>query len=228
MPTHAPIVKQRAVERYGATIVRCEPTLQAREATLNQLIERTGAVFVHPYDDALVVAGQGTAALELLQQIPDLDIVMAPIGGGGLMAGTILAVAACSSAAVIAAEPLGASDAFQSLAEGRIVPSLQPQTMADGLRTSLGNLNFEIIRQGIGSIVTVDEPWIARAVRMLFERAKLVVEPSAAVPLAALLANKVDVREKRVGIIVSGGNLDPSRLTQIFAMDGDQGASRPN
>lgn len=144
------------------------------------------------------------------------------------MAGTILAVAACSSAAVIAAEPLGASDAFQSLAEGRIVPSLQPQTMADGLRTSLGNLNFEIIRQGIGSIVTVDEPWIARAVRMLFERAKLVVEPSAAVPLAALLANKVDVREKRVGIIVSGGNLDPSRLTQIFAMDGDQGASRPN
>lgn len=207
MPENAPAVKKSAVAGYGAEIVYCEPTLQARESTLETVLERTGATFVHPYDDARIIAGQGTAALELLEEHPDLDVVMTPVGGGGLLAGTILSVLARSSARVVAAEPAGADDAFRSLEAGHIVPSTDPMTVADGLLTSLGQLNFAIIQHGVDRIVTVQEASILAALRVMIERAKIVVEPSSAVPLGALLEGAVDVRGAKVGIILSGGNL---------------------
>ncbi len=218
MPSNAPAVKQSAVAGYGARIVLCEPTLEARETTLDRVLEETGAAFVHPYDDARVIAGQGTAALELVQDVPDLDVVMAPVGGGGLLAGTVLSVRARSRAAVVGAEPSAADDAFRSLAAGHLIPSSNPRTMADGLLTSLGQLNFEIIRAGVGAILTVGEPFIARALRLLLERAKIVIEPSSAVPLGVLLQGGLDVRGKRVGVVLSGGNLDLDRLSQCLAL----------
>jgi threonine dehydratase len=201
--------------------VLCEPTLEARETTLAGVLEETGATFIHPYDDARVIAGQGTAALEFVQDVPDLDVVMAPVGGGGLLAGTILSVGARSRAVVVAAEPSAADDAFRSLAAGHIIPSVNPCTMADGLLTSLGQLNFEIIRGGVSRIVTVGEPAIARALRLFLERVKIVIEASSAVPLGALLEGGIDVRGQRVGVVLSGGNLDWDRLSQCLAVAGD-------
>jgi len=221
MPNNAPAVKQCAVAGYGARIVLCEPTLEARETTLAGVLEETGATFIHPYDDARVIAGQGTAALEFVQDVPDLDVVMAPVGGGGLLAGTILSVGARSRAVVVAAEPSAADDAFRSLAAGHIIPSVNPCTMADGLLTSLGQLNFEIIRGGVSRIVTVGEPAIARALRLFLERVKIVIEASSAVPLGALLEGGIDVRGQRVGVVLSGGNLDWDRLSQCLAVAGD-------
>ena len=168
---------------------------------------------MHPYNDPRVIAGQGTAALELLEEVPDLDVIIAPVGGGGLMSGTAIAAKAIApQIRVIAAEPAGADDAFRSLAAGRIVPSVQPQTIADGLLTSLGDLTFPIIREHVEQIVTVAEEAIVAAMRFVWERAKLVVEPSGVVPVAALWEGKVDLGGLRVGVILSGGNVDLAHL----------------
>lgn len=213
MPTSAPAVKRAAVAGYGAEIIDCEPTLEARECTLAEVAARTGAAFVHPYDDERVIAGQGTAALELLAEAPDLQVIMTPVGGGGLLAGTAVVCAAQRRAVtVIAAEPAGADDAARSLAAGRILPSVNPRTIADGLLTSLGSRNFPIIQRHVAAVWTVTDEQIVRAMRLIWERMKIVVEPSAAVPLAAVLARPADVAGKRLGIILSGGNVDLDRL----------------
>jgi threonine dehydratase len=213
MPSNSRAVKKAAVAGYGARITQCEPTLASREETLDRVVAETGAAVVHPYDDPRVIAGQGTAALELMADVPDLDVVMTPVGGGGLLAGTAIAVHAVSSATqVIAAEPTGADDAFRSLQEGKIVPSVNPQTICDGLLTSLGTLTFPVIRERVSRIVTVSDQMTIAAMRYLWERMKIVVEPSAAVPLAALLAGGLQVSGRRIGIIVSGGNVDLESL----------------
>ena len=213
MPSSAPPVKRAAVEGYGGRITECAPTLEAREATLAAVIEGTGATFIHPYDDPRVIAGQGTAALELLEDHPDLDLVMTPVGGGGLLSGTILAASALKPGiAVYGAEPSGADDAFRSLRDGVLHPSVEPRTIADGLLTSLSQRTFRIIRNGVEAVLTVEEKTIVRAMRLLWERAKLLVEPSAAVPLGAVLENAELFADRRVGIILSGGNLDLDAL----------------
>ncbi|MBN1671367.1 MAG: pyridoxal-phosphate dependent enzyme [Kiritimatiellae bacterium] len=214
MPVNAPEIKKAAVAGYGAEIVFCEPTLQAREEKLAELVGRTGAAFVHPYNDPRVISGQGTAALELCEDIPGLDAVITPVGGGGLLSGTATAVRALSPRTrVVAAEPEQADDAFRSLRAGKIVPAEKPDTIADGLRTSLGSLTFAIIRQHVEEIVTVSEQAIVEAMRHVWERMKIVVEPSAAVPVAALLGRHQRFSAKRIGVILSGGNVDLSRLT---------------
>jgi len=213
MPRTSAAPKRAAAAGYGAEIIECEPTLAARESTLAAVLERTGAVAIHPYDDHRIIAGQATAAAELLEDLPDLDAVLVPVGGGGLLAGTALAAHHLSSGTrVIAAEPAGADDAFRSLAAGRIIPSESPRTIADGLLTSLGRRNFPVIRRHVERIVTVSEEGIVRAMRLIWERMKLVVEPSAAVPLAALLEGGIDLSGARVGVILSGGNVDLDRL----------------
>lgn len=213
MPDTAPQVKKDAVAGYGAQITFCAPTLEAREAGLAQIVAETGATFIPPYNDERIITGQATAALELLADIPDLDLILTPVGGGGLVSGTALTVRGLSSRSrVIAAEPRGADDAYRSFRAGRIIPSVNPQTIADGLLTSLGDKTFAIIRDCVDDIVTVEEADIIRAMRLIWERMKIVVEPSAAVPLGALLGRSVDVRGKRVAIILSGGNIDLARL----------------
>lgn len=213
MPDNAPQVKKDAVAGYGANITFCQPTLQAREETLAEVLKQTGAELVHPYDDDRVIAGQGTAALELCVDLPDLDVVMAPVGGGGLLAGTAIAVSATSpTTKVIAAEPANADDAFQSFQAGRIIPSNNPRTIADGLLTSLGKRNFPIIQTGVSAIVTVSEPAIVDAMRLIWERMKIVVEPSGCVPLAAIRSGRLDIPGRRIGVILSGGNVDLARL----------------
>jgi threonine dehydratase len=213
MPDNAPPVKRAAVEGYDAEIVTSGSQPQDRERTLEQVLTQTEAVFVHPSNDPRVIAGQGTAALELLQEVPDLDVVMVPVGGGGLLAGTALSVAAGGGGTrTIAAEPEMADDAYRSLRDGRIYPSENPQTIADGLRTSLGTINFPIIQQLVDAIHTVSEAAIIRAMRLFWERTKIIIEPSSAVPLAALLEKSAVISGKRIGIILSGGNVDLTNL----------------
>ena len=213
MPRSSKAVKRAAVASYGGRIVLCEPTLAARESTLESVVAQTGATFVHPYNDPMVVAGQGTAALELLEDVRGLDVVMAPVGGGGLLSGTAIAVTSLSPGTrVVAAEPAAADDAFRSLKEGRIVASVDPRTVADGLLTSLGTLTFAIIRERVSEIVTVSEEAIVAAMRLVWERMKIVIEPSSAVPLGALMEGRPDVRGRRVGVIVTGGNVDLDEL----------------
>lgn len=213
MPENAPQIKKMAVAGYGANIFFCKPTLEAREETLARVLASTGAAFIHPYNDARVIAGQGTAGLELCEDEPELDAVMAPVGGGGLLGGTSIAVSALQpSSMVIGAEPEQADDAYRSLQAGRIVPAGNPLTIADGLRTSLGDMTFAVIRNHVKEIVTASEEGITDAMRTVWERMKIIVEPSAAVPLAALLTNRIDLSGKRVGVIISGGNLDLDRL----------------
>jgi threonine dehydratase len=213
MPTNAPGVKRRAVEGYGAEIVPCEPTLEAREAGAAEVQARTGATFVHPYDDPRIVAGQGTAALELLEDVPDLDAVIAPVGGGGLCSGTCIAVHGLSPRTrVYGSEPAAADDAARSLASGELIPVGAADTIADGLRTSLSPLTFGILRAHVAGIPTVTEDEIVSAMRAIWERLKLVVEPSAAVPLAALARLHPELAGKRLGVILSGGNVDLDRL----------------
>ena len=208
MPRTAPPVKRAAVEGYGGRIVLCEPTLAARESTAREVVDRTGATFVHPYNDYGIIAGQATAALELLHDVPDLDMVLAPVGGGGLLSGTALTVAALApSAPVVGGEPAGADDAFRSLRAGKIIPSIDPKTIADGLLTSLGDLTFPILRDHVSEIVVVDDAAIIDAMRLVWERMKIIIEPSAAVPLAAFRAIGKRVAAERVGIIFSGGNV---------------------
>jgi threonine dehydratase len=213
MPTSAPPVKKSAVRGYGAIITECEPTLAARETTLDAVQARTGATFIHPYDDPRVIAGQGTAALELLDEVPDLDIIFVPVGGGGLASGTTITVSSQRPHTEIwGAEPAGADDAHRSLRDGRLYPSIDPKTIADGLLTSLSDRTFRILNRGMAGILTAEDDAIVDAMRLLWERAKLLVEPSAAVPLAALLADPGLFRERRIGVILSGGNVDLERL----------------
>ena len=213
MPRTAPAVKKAAVAGYGGIITFCEPTLEARQATQEQVIAKTGATSIHPYNNYQVIAGHGTAALELLQDVPDLDVILAPVGGGGLLSGTSIAATEFSPGTrVIGTEPEGADDAFRSLAAGRILPSVNPQTIADGLLTSLGDLTFPIIRERVEQIVTVSEAAIVAAMKFIWERAKIVIEPSSAVPVGALWERKIDLTGLRVGVILSGGNVDLDRL----------------
>jgi threonine dehydratase len=213
MPSTAPPVKKAAVAGYGAVITECEPTLEARETTLAAVQDRTGATFIHPYDDPRVIAGQGTCALELLEQAPRLDVVMPPVGGGGLASGTSITVSTLEPEIELwGAEPAGADDAHRSLRDGRLYPSIEPKTIADGLLTSLSERTFRILSAGLKGILTVDEETIVRAMRLLWERAKLVVEPSAAVPLAVILAHRDRFEGQRVGLILSGGNANLDNL----------------
>ncbi|MFA9390546.1 MAG: pyridoxal-phosphate dependent enzyme [Prolixibacteraceae bacterium] len=213
MPSNSPEVKKRAVAGYGAQITFCEPTLAARESTLKKVIEETGATEVHPYHNFFVIAGQGTAAKELLEDSPELDMVLCPVGGGGLISGTALSVKALSPGTkVLACEPAGADDAYRSFYSKELVPSIHPQTIADGLLTSVGVLNFEIMLKHIDEVYTVSETSIVEAMRLIWERMKIIIEPSSAVPLAALLEKKLEVQGKKVGIILSGGNVDLGNL----------------
>ena len=213
MPENAPQIKRAAVADYGAEIILCQPTLKAREETLAKVVDHTGAAFIHPYNDYRVIAGQGTAALELCEEIPNLDIMMTPVGGGGLLSGTAITVSAISpKTKIIAAEPEGADDAYRSFHAERIIPSVNPDTIADGLLTSLGSLTFPIIKHYVNNIVTVTEEGIIHAMRTIWERMKIIVEPSAAVPLGAILTKRIPVSGKRIGIILSGGNVDLAKL----------------
>jgi threonine dehydratase len=213
MPSSAPPVKKAAVAGYGAVITECEPTLAARETTLAAVVERTGATFIHAYDNPMVIAGQGTASLELITDVPDLETVIAPVGGGGLMSGTAIAVSASRpDIATWGSEPAGADDAFRSLRDGTLYPSVKPNTIADGLLTSLSDRTFQILSERLEGILTVNEENIIRAMRLLWERMKLVVEPSGAVPLAAVLESPAHFADHRVGLIISGGNVDLDNL----------------
>ncbi len=213
MPETAPQVKRDAVAHYGAEIVYCKPTLKAREEALAKVVDRTGAAFVHPYNDHRVISGQGTAAMELCEELTRLDIVMAPVGGGGLLSGTAIAVGALSPKThVVAAEPEKADDAFRSFRAGKIIYADNPQTIADGLRTSLGDLTFPIIKRRVKDIFTVSEEGIVGAMRTIWERMKIIVEPSAAVPLGVLLDRRPEFSGKRIGVILSGGNVDLAHL----------------
>jgi threonine dehydratase len=224
MPNNSPKPKQAAVAGYGGQIVLCEPTLEARERTCRVLMETTGASLIHPYNDDRIIAGQGTAALELLEEVPDLDIVMAPVGGGGLLSGTALAVKAVRpKARVIGAEPQQANDVAESIKAGRIV-SKPANTIADGLRTLLGERTFPIIRDQVDEITTVSEQGIVSAMRRLWEIAKIVVEPSGAVSFAAVREHPQTFAGKRVGIILSGGNVD---LDHLPWLDQTRGAKAP-
>ena len=211
MPSNSPLAKQAAVRRYGGEIVLCEPTLAARETTARQVMERTGAAFIHPYDDLRVMAGQGTTAIELLEDFPQLDVILCPVGGGGQLSG--IAVAAKHIKAevrVIGVEPAGADDAARSFKAGEILPMVNPRTIADGLKTSLGEKPFAEIIRLVDDIVTVSEESIVAAMRQILEVMKLLVEPSGAVPYAAILEKKISGTD--IGIILSGGNLDLDRL----------------
>ena len=213
MPENAPQVKKNAVAGYGGQITFCAPTLEARESTLRRIYESTGASVVHPYNDERVIAGQGTAALELLEEVPGLDVILAPVGGGGLLSGTSIAVTESKKVIrVIAGEPEMADDAYRSLQAGSIIPSVQPKTIADGLLTSLGTLTFPIVQERVEQIVTVSEQGIIDSMRFVWERLKLIIEPSAAVAIGVLWEQKIDLRGLKVGVILSGGNVDLEKL----------------
>ncbi|UCD74731.1 MAG: pyridoxal-phosphate dependent enzyme [Phycisphaerales bacterium] len=215
MPRTAPSVKRLAVEGYGATIYQCEPTLVAREATAAEVIEKTGGTLLHPYNHPDIIAGQGTCALELLEEVPDLDAIIAPIGGGGLMSGICIAARAIDpNITLIAAEPAGADDAYRSFQTGELIPQTGPNTIADGLLTSLGDLTWPIVRDYLRCIITVEDDRIIEAMRLIWQRMKIIIEPSAAVPVAAVMSDGFASMSnlKRVGIVLSGGNVDLDRL----------------
>ncbi len=213
MPDNSPEIKKRAVAGYDANITFCAPTLQARETTLAKVVEETGANEIHPYNNFYVIAGQGTAAKEMIEEKKDFDIIITPVGGGGLLSGTAIATKKLlPDCKIIAAEPAGADDAFRSFHSKKFIASENPKTIADGLLTSLGERNFKIILSNVDDIVTVSEENIIAAMRMIWERMKIIIEPSSAVPLAAILEKKIDIKNKKVGIILTGGNIDLERL----------------
>ncbi len=213
MPSNAPQVKKDAVAGYGGQITFCEPTLAARESTLARIVAETGAEVVHPYNDVRVIAGQGTATLELLEEVPDLDVVIAPVGGGGLLSGTSIAAKGLDPRIrVIAGEPEMADDAWRSMQADRIIPSENPKTIADGLLTSLGTLTFPIVRENVEQIVTVSEAGIVASMKFIWERAKIIIEPSSAVAVGVLWERKIDLTGLKVGVILSGGNVDLGKL----------------
>ena len=213
MPATAPQVKKNAVRGYGGRITECEPTLKAREQTARQIQEQEGAVFIHSSNDIDVILGQATAAKELLEVQPGLDFVFAPVGGGGLVAGTALAAHYFGrNCQTLGGEPFAADDAYRSLQSGRIESNVTTNTIADGLKTQLGDVDFPIIQRYVQRIIRVEEQEILAAMQLIWERLKIVAEPSAAVPLAALMREREHFRGKRVGLIVSGGNLDVGKL----------------
>ncbi len=213
MPNDSPMVKRRAVEAYGGSVTLCEPTMRGRQETCAEVQARTGAILIHPYDDDRIIAGQGTAAKELLEDVPDLDVVIAPVSGGGLLSGTAISSKGIRpQVRVIGAEPTGADDAFQSLRAGKIVPCPPPNTIADGLRATLAPRTFAILQRLVDEISTVTEEEIIAAMRLLWERMKLVVEPSGAVAAGPVLNRRIGAEGKRIGIILSGGNVDLDSL----------------
>jgi threonine dehydratase len=214
MPNNSSKVKVSATRDYGAEIVFCENSTESRARVANELAEQHGYTLIHPYNDYRIIAGAGTAALELIQEVGPLDVVFAPVGGGGFLSGTSIAAKGLHPVTqVIGVEPANADDAYRSFKAGKIFPSVHPNTIADGLRTQLGNLTFEIIRQNVDDIVTVTEREIVNAMQLLWERMKLVVEPSGAVSLAGLLKIKERVERMKAGVLISGGNID---LTSFF------------
>ena len=217
MPRTAPEIKKRGVRGYGGEIFECEPTLEARETTLAEVIKKTGATEIHPFNNYDVIAGQATAAVELFEEIKNLDVIMAPVGGGGLLSGTSLAAAYFSPATkVIAGEPEGSDDAYRSMKSGKIEQA-QSQTIADGLLTTLGDKTFPIIHELVSEVITASDAQIIDAMRLVWERMKIIIEPSCAVPLASLLKEKERFKDKRVGIILSGGNVDLERALKLMA-----------
>ncbi|EIM78803.1 pyridoxal-5'-phosphate-dependent protein beta subunit [Nitritalea halalkaliphila LW7] len=213
MPTSAPEIKKKAVKAYGGEIIFCAPTLEARESTLQEVVERTGATFIPPYDHPDVVEGQGTCALEMWEQEGGFDTIVCPVGGGGLLGGTaIVSKALRPEVRVIAAEPAGADDAFRSFQAKERIPMVGPNTLADGLLTSLGELNFQLLLTHVDDVLTVTDAQIIQAMRLIYERLKIVVEPSCAVPLAAILRYPERFKGQKIGIILSGGNVDLDKL----------------
>ncbi len=217
MPDTSPKVKVDAVKGYGAEIIFCEPTQLARENTLKQIVEKTGAEFVHPYNDYRVITGQATAAKELIEEIPGLDCIIAPVGGGGLLSGTLLSAHYFSPSTIVyAGEPEGAADAVLSIKSNKIESAPYVNTIADGLLTKLGDKTFPIIKELVKDIYTVTDEEIIAALKLVYERMKIIIEPSCAVPLAALLKHKEKIQGKRVGIILSGGNVDLAKFAEWF------------
>lgn len=213
MPSTAPVAKKAAVAEYGGQIIECEPTASAREGTVAERQRETGADFVHPYNDPRVIAGQATCALELLDQAADLDVLVTPVGGGGLISGCALALEARAAAVrLYGAEPAQADDAARSLQAGELIADEAPKTIADGLKMPLAPLTWHFVRQHVDDIFTVSEAAIIEAMRLTWERMKIVIEPSCAVPMAAILANPAPFRGKRVGVVITGGNVDLDRL----------------
>lgn len=213
MPENAPVVKKNAVAGYGAEITFCIPTLAAREETTQRIMEKTGATLVHPYDNFNVICGQGTAALELLEEKSNLEIIIAPVGGGGLMSGTSTCVKGVNhEIQVIGAEPLNANDAYISFTTGTLTPSVNPQTVADGLLTSLSELTFKIIRSNVDKILTAKEESIIECMLLVWERMKIIIEPSSATVLAIVKENPDIFNGKKIGLIISGGNVDFRKL----------------
>jgi threonine dehydratase len=216
MPQNTPAVKKAAVLDYGGVIVESGNSPAEREAKAEELRKATGAMFIHPSNDLNVILGNSTAAQELIEEVPDLDFIVAPVGGGGLAAGTVLAAHHFSRVLVIAAEPTGADDAYRSLRDGIIYQSESPQTICDGLRTNLGDINFPILRELLHEILLVDDKDTLHAMRLIFERMKIVVEPSAAIVLGAVMMNREKFQGKRIGLILSGGNVDVTKLGMLF------------
>ncbi len=213
MPSNAALVKKNAVEGYGGIISESEPTLKAREEEANRIVNETGGTFLHPSNNTNVILGQGTAAMELLEEIPDLEFIFTPVGGGGLLAGSAMAAHYFGdNCKTIGGEPMQADDAYRSMLSGNIETNETAITIADGLRTNLGDKNFPIIKKYVDEIIRVEEQEIIAAMKLLWERLKVVIEPSSAVPFAALLKEKNRFRGKRIGIILSGGNVDLSKL----------------
>ncbi len=238
MPENSPQVKKDAVAGYGAEITFCKPTQLAREETLKQVVERTGATFIHPYNNETVIAGQGTAGLELIEQAPRLDALIVPVGGGGLISGNAISFSAMSpDTLVYAAEPAGADDAYRSFRAGEIIPSVNPDTIADGLLTSLGSLTFPIIRELVKDIITVTDERIIAAMRLIWERMKIIVEPSAAVTVPYISPYPKEYREvkpntallSRLAEETGGEILEPQSfeegLKRLFTPEGDSGRS---
>lgn len=214
MPNNSPEVKKQAVQNYGANIYLCEPTLKAREAKMQEIIDQTGVSFIHPYDDYRVITGQATCAKEIYEAIPDLDMLLVPVGGGGLLSGSALSTKYFSPRTqIIGAEPLLANDAYESLKTGIRQPPKPPVTIADGLRTALGQKTFDIIQEHVSEIALASEEAIVQAMRMIWERMKIIIEPSCAVPLATLLEGNVKgFKGKKIAIILTGGNVDLEKL----------------
>lgn len=213
MPVNAPSSKVAAVREYGGKITFCEPTLAAREQTLKAIISQTGAAEVHPYNNYDIIAGQATCVIEALENMPVPDYVLCPVGGGGLLSGTLLSIKHFSpTTRVIACEPKGADDTWKSFQTKTLIPSIKPQTIADGLLTSLGSLTFPIIKENVFDVISVEDDEIVRAMKLVWERMKIIIEPSSAVPVAVALQNHSFLKDKKILIIISGGNVDLDKL----------------
>lgn len=213
MPSNSPEVKKKAVKGYGGIITECEPTLEDREKTAAKIKQEKGATFVHPYNDFNVILGNASVGKELLEEYPDLDVIIVPVGGGGLISGVALsAISFGNNCRVIGAEPYSVDDAYRSLQSGKIESNLTTDTIADGLKTLLGDITFNIINNHVEKIIRVTEEEIVGAMQLIWERMKIIVEPSAAVTLAAVLKSKQEFKNKKVGMVLSGGNVDLKKL----------------